>query len=132
MQYIRTKILILTVIVVLVPSVTIADTGGLLELWFVTSLVGANLFWPILLPIFFLRSAKKKLSLYAYSVIICGLIDGLLTYVLPRQLASWGYSEPTIESLRILAVGMVFGTVLAVFLSLRIIPRIREFNDTHD
>lgn len=91
-----------------------------------------NFFWPVVLPMFFLNTARKKFSSYVYSVSMCGLLSWLLTYIPPRHLVPWLFPEFTLTTLGIVILYVIFASVLAIVVSLRVVPRIRDFNDAHD
>ena len=133
MKNISANRIILTVIIAAVPPAASADSGeGIAFGILFGSLLYVNILWPIVVPMFFLKRAKKKVSLYAYSLCICGLLAWLLIYVLPQHLLRLRYPVLTNESIRVGALFVVLASVMTFLACLKIIPMLRTFNDTHD
>lgn len=133
MKHIPAGRTISTAIVALVPATVSADSGeGIAFAILFGTLLYANILWPIIVPVFFLGGAKKKVSLYIYSASACGLITWLLVYVLTKKLVEWRYPILTTEGLRVAALCFVLASTLTFITCLRIIPRLRTFNDAHD
>lgn len=133
MQNVRAQLVVPTLIFALSPVFAIADSGeALLGAILLGTLSYLNFFWPIVLPMFFLNTARKKFSSYVYSVIVCGLLSWLLTYFPPRQLVPWLFPEFTLTTLGIVVLYVILASVLAIVVSVRVVPRIRDFNDAHD
>ena len=115
------------------PVVAQASTEeGLLEIVFIRLIQALSLVWPVVLPAFFVSRAKKKLSGYAYSVVLCAIAAGVSVFLAPSLLIGGLDLKLTIGSVRIYALLLFLAGAIAFILCLWAIPRIRTFNDAHD
>ena len=117
----------------LVPDVAFADRGeGLVEVILILVISLLNKIWPIVVPLFFLESAKKKISTYIYGVLICGGLAWSIVYGGPWLLGKWITVEQTVVTVRFYLAYIAIGTVLSFIASLKLIAMVREFNDQYD
>ncbi len=111
---------------------TAEDAEALVYVVLIGVISFGNILWPAILPAFFLSSAKKKISFYILSVCVCGVLSWLLTYVLPRQLDSGLSLGSSMQNVRIVVLSIILGSAVAIFASVRVIPIVRDLNDSHN
>ncbi len=115
------------------PAQTIADSGEAIGVAIlVLPILALNYVWPLLLPFLFLKIGRDKYSSFVFAVCLCYLVSWSLAYAFPKFVIDRLYKEYSIQSSFPIVLFVVIGAAAAIFLSLRIVPRLRDFNNSHD